>query len=156
MDAQIIAALLGFAGGVLSTAIGTATALYVKSAADKALESDEIRRRRVDIIYRLLGARYVLVENYQPSSSEVQAFNTAMAAFSVYFADDKVVTAAYDKFLNKKNDENLAEMLRAAAKIAKLELLDTHLKRVMTVPATFYCVSINPPTVTPSTHLGAS
>jgi hypothetical protein len=144
MDAQLLSGLLGFVGGVLSSAITTSTILYTRRSEDKALETDEIRKRRVEIIYNLLGSRYVLMDKYQASSSEVQVFNTAMAAFSVYFANDGAAAAAYDRFLNSKTDENLTAMLSIAAKIAKLDLLDTQLKRVMTIPASNFSVTINP------------
>jgi hypothetical protein len=144
MDSQLVSALLGFVGGVLSSAITTFTILYTRRSADKALETDEIRKRRVEIIYNLLGSRYVLTDKYQAASSEVQVFNTAMAAFSVYFTSDRAVAEAYDRFLNSKTDDNLTAMLSIAAKIAKLDLLDTHLRRVMTVPASNFSVIINP------------
>ena len=135
MDVQLQSAIIGFVGGVLSTIITTVTVIYTRHLTDKSLESDEIRKRRVEIIYDLLGSRYVLSDNYHAASSEVQVFNTAMAAYSVYFTNDRAAAEAYDGFINSKTDDNLMAMLKTAAKLAKLELLDTHLKRVMTVPA---------------------
>jgi hypothetical protein len=102
MDPQIAAAILGLLGGVVGGAIAAWAAFRLQRKASQNLEKDEVRKRRVEIIYNLLGSRYVLNDSYDASSEEVQVFNTAMALFSVYFANDREVSEAYDKFLNSK------------------------------------------------------
>jgi len=106
-----------------------------RKAADLNLEKDEIRRRKVEIIYSLLGSRYVLSSHYFPSSSEVKAFNTSMALFTVFFASHPEVVRAYDTFLTAKSDENLTRMLKVAASSLGLDLLDSTVSRVVTVNA---------------------
>jgi hypothetical protein len=135
MDPQILGGLLAFFGGVVATLITTGATLYAHRSSDRALERDEIRKRKVEIIYQLLGSRYILVENYRASSEEVRIFNTAMALFSVYFEKDREASVAYDRFITSKSDDNLTHMLSMAAKAAKLDLLDSRLKRVVTVNA---------------------
>lgn len=144
MDLNI---LLAFFGGVLSTLATTWATLYTHRSSDRALERDEIRRRRVEIIYQLLGARYVLVDNYRPSTEEVRVFSTAMALFSVYFDKDRDVAIAYDGFLASKTDDNLVAMLSVAAKAAHLDLLDSRLKQVMTVKPGALLVELSAVTV---------
>jgi hypothetical protein len=135
MDVQLQSAIIGFAGGVLSTIIITAVTMYMRYLTDKSLESDEIRKRRVEIVYNLLGSRYVLTEGYSAAAGEVQVFNTAMSAFSVYFTNDSDVRRAHDRFMTDKSDQNLALMLLAAAKVAQLDILDSQMTRTLTVPA---------------------
>lgn len=130
MDLSIV---LAFVGGVISTLITTLATLYTHKASDRALERDEIRKRRVEIIYQLLGSRYILANNYDPSAEEVRVFNTAMALFSVFFDKDRDVAIAYDRFVSSKTDDNLLSMLSKAAKAADLDLLDSRLKNVVTV-----------------------
>lgn len=136
MDPQIAIAVIGLIGVIVGSVLTGGAALYIQRSSNKALEVDELRKRRVAIIYDLFGSRYVLNADYKASSSEVQVFNTSMALVSVYFSNDADVIAAYDKLMNTKNDDNLLNMLRIAAKKhAGLDSLDTHLKRVMTVNA---------------------
>lgn len=116
---------------------------------DRNLERDELRRRKVEIIYRLLGSRYVLVESYQASSVEVQAFNTAIAQFPVFFGDEMKVIEAYEKFRSDKTDANLIRLLQLAASVAKLELPDSSLANVLTVNAAIPMVIQIPGTIVP-------
>lgn len=115
---------------------------------DKNLERDELRRRKVEIIYRLLGSRYVLVESYQASSTEVQVFNTAIAQFPVFFGEEMKVIEAYDNFRSDKSDANLIKLLQLAASVVKLELPDSSLANVLTVNAAIPMVII-PGTIVP-------
>jgi hypothetical protein len=143
MDPQIIGGLLGFFGGILSSVITTWAIFHARRSADRALEKDEIRKRKVEIIYQLLGSRYILSEAYNPSAGEVMVFNTAMALFSVYFAKDQGVATAYDRMMTNKTTENLLQMLSVAARTADLELLDSTLGRVMSVKATLQPFAIH-------------
>lgn len=106
-----------------------------RKTSDQNLEKDEIRRRKVEIIYALLGSRYVLSDAYQPSANEVKVFNTSMALFTVFFAHNPEVVRAYDTFQTIKTDENLVRLLHTAAKSQGLELLDSSIKTVLTVKA---------------------
>jgi hypothetical protein len=145
MDQQLVNALIGFGGAILGSAITVGAMIVLQRKANRSIELDEIRKRKVEIIYQLLGSRYVLSENYQATETDVKAFNTAMALFSIYFAKHPKVMTAYDKVLNSKSDDNIVEMLRAAAETANLELLDTHIKRVMTVsPKTIALTMLQP------------
>ena len=148
MDPQILGALIGVGGALFGATLGSiitvGAMIYLKRSTHAELEGDEIRKRRVQTIYELLSTRYVMSDSYRPSSNEVQVFNTALAAFSVYFANDRSAAEAYDRFVNSKTDDNLMSMLNAAAKIANLELLDTHLKRVVAIPAQQFQVMLDP------------
>jgi hypothetical protein len=110
---------------------GTTIWLAKKSNAD--LENDEVRRRKVEIIYSLLGSRYVLSSNYPASSDEVKVFNTSMSLFGVFFSSDRAVSRAYDAFKTTKSDENLLRMLQSAGQSLGIDLLDSMIKDVLTV-----------------------
>jgi hypothetical protein len=133
MEQQIVSALSGVLGGAIGGLITIWAMFRIQRSTNVSLEYDEIRKKRVEIIYQLLGSRYVLMEGYPATESDVKSFNTAMSLFSIYFAKDPEVMSAYDRLLNSKSDDNIVQMLKVAAKTASLELLDTHIKRVMTV-----------------------
>jgi hypothetical protein len=134
MTADAWSTILGFLGGLIGGGISAWTAFRIQKATNAALEKDEIRKKRVEIIYKLLGSRYVLTGSYNPSSNEVQEFNTAMSLFSVYFNEPET-RSKLDKFMTVKSDESLFEMLKAAAKTADLDLLDSTVSRTVTVSA---------------------
>lgn len=119
-------------GGAL---IGSLTVVYVQRKASSELEKDELRKKKIDIIHRLIGSRYVLSENYTPAPEEVLHFNTAMAHLGVYFAGERTVRTAYDRFREFKTNENLVSLLSAAAKSVEFDLLDSTLNNVLTVSA---------------------
>lgn len=145
IDSQLLAALLGLLGGVFGGVPTVWAMLRIERKADATLEIDEVRKLKVGIIYDLLGSRYVLNSEYAASSNEVQVFNTAMALFSVYFANDREVAKAYDRFLNDRSNQNLFDMLKLAARHADLDLLDTQIAKVMSVnPRTFILSVENP------------
>jgi hypothetical protein len=136
MSPELMGAISGLAGGLLSGAIAGYATLYVQRVQNAGLERDEIRKRKVDIIFKLLGSRYVLMDNYSPSSEEVMQFNTAMSLFTIYFADSKEIMHRYDAFMqDKSNNDKLVELLRVAAKSADLDLMDSSIRRVLAVPA---------------------
>ncbi|HYD15333.1 MAG TPA: hypothetical protein VEA77_02930 [Hyphomicrobium sp.] len=130
--------LLSGIGGAILGAVATLFAYWWQS---RSLESDEIRRRKVEIIFRLLSSRYVLSTGYLASSAEVQVFNTALAGYSAYFAKDKDAVAAFDQFVCDKSDANLWRMLQVAAKSAGLDLLTSNIQKVVTVPASVLAVN---------------
>jgi hypothetical protein len=131
--------------GFLGAVIGSLTTLLGIWLQSRSLEVDEIRRRKVDIIFRLLSSRYVLSTNYPASSAEVQVFNTALAGYSAYFAKDKDAVAAFDQFVSDKSDANLWRMLQVAAKAADLDLLTSNVRQVVTVPPTVLAVNVAGP-----------
>jgi hypothetical protein len=149
MSAEVVGGIFGLVGGLLGGCIAAWAAIYINRRQNAGLESDEIRRRKIDIIFQLLGSRYVLVKEYKAGSSEVQVFNTAMALFSIYFSETDV-RAAYDKFLTHKTDENLIDMLKVAAQRTGLDLLDSNVQRVMTVQPQIF------PLVLPATYSGTN
>ena len=118
MNAEFLNAIFGLLGGVIGGGITAWATFRIQKQSNAGLEKDEVRRKKVEIIYNLLGARYVLTEQYNASSAEVQVFNTAIALFSVYFHEEDI-KKKYDKFITHKSDENLIEMLKAAAKVAR-------------------------------------
>lgn len=135
-------------------AISISIAVFVdvrlaRASGDKNLEKDEQRKKRVDIVLQLLGARYVLCSDYRPSSEEVRIFNTAISLFPIYFADDKDSVAAFDSFMVAKSDENLIKLLRAAGKASGLQLLDSQVQRVLTVNAAVPVVFTLPAVIQP-------
>lgn len=126
---QIVSILIS----VVSGAFAGLVTVYLARQADRRLELDEVRRRKIGIIYDLLGARYVLQEDYPASSDEVQIFNTAMALFPVFYHSDRDVMTAFDRFRESKSDDNLIALLRAAAKVVNLDPFDSSLRRVVSV-----------------------
>jgi hypothetical protein len=132
MNSEYLSAILGLLGGLAGGLISAWATLQVQKKSNADLEKDEIRRKKVQIIYNLLGSRYVISDTYNAGPTEVQVFNTAMALFSVYFQDDDV-RKKFDKFITNKTDENLIEMLKAAAKTADLDLLDSTISKIVTV-----------------------
>jgi hypothetical protein len=136
MGPEFIGGLLGFVGGIISGVIAAYATIHVDRFRNANLENDELRKRKVEIIYRLLGSRYVLSEGYEASSDEVRVFNTALALFTVYFADNKEIMRRYDAYLaSPKDTDKLIELLREAGKSAGLDLFDSNIKRVLTVRA---------------------
>ena len=136
MSPELLGGLLGLAGGVLSGALAAYAAIYVYRSQNAGLEKDEIRKRKVEIIFKLLGSRYVLSANYNASAEDVQVFNTAIALFTIYFSDNKEIMRRYDAFLqDQSNTDKLVELLREAAKSANLDLVDSSIRRVLTVPS---------------------
>jgi hypothetical protein len=112
MSPELIGGLLGLIGGLLSGGLAAWASLHVQRQQSAGLENDEVRRRKIEIIFQLLGSRYVLTNNYLASSREVQVFNTAMALFSIYFSEHEV-RAAYDKFRTYNTDEILLTCSRS-------------------------------------------
>ncbi len=129
MSTELISAIIAFV-----TSAGTALlAVYLHRRNDRNLEHDEVRKRKVEIVYQLLGSRYVLQESYPVSPEDAKVFNTAMCLCPAYFSADAEVTKAFDRFLGSKSDDNQIALLRVAAKSAGLDPLDSTLKRVLTV-----------------------
>ena len=134
MDSQLLSALLGMLGGIISGAIAAYAVIRVYRVQNANLEGDELRRKKVEIIYQLIGSRYVLSENYFATAQDVLVFNTAMALFTTYFSDNKEIMRRYDAFRSDpKNTDKLVELLREAGKSAGLDLLDSTIKDVLTV-----------------------
>lgn len=136
MSPELAGGLLGAVGGLFSGALAAFATIYVYRRQSASLERDEIRKRKVEVIFRLLGSRYVLSEKYNASPQDVQAFNTAMALFTVYFSDNKEIMRRYDSFMqDKTSNDKLVELLIEAAKSADLDLMDSNIRRVLTVNA---------------------
>ncbi|MGE0751350.1 MAG: hypothetical protein AB7K64_12285 [Variibacter sp.] len=134
MTPELTGGLLGLIGGLISGALAALAAVYIHRSQNAALEKDEIRKRKVEVIFKLLGSRYVLSESYSASAQDVHSFNTAIALFTVYFSDNKEIMRRYDAFMqDKSNTDKLVELLREAAKEADLDLLDSSVRRVLTV-----------------------
>ena len=106
---------------------------YIYKSKDRKLEHDEVRKRKVEIVYQLLGARYVASDGYPASSDEVKSFNTALALLPIYFSDSPNVLKIYDRFVASKSDDNLASMLQIAADEAGFSITDSIVRRVVTV-----------------------
>ncbi|HWL30518.1 MAG TPA: hypothetical protein VNQ50_00140 [Xanthobacteraceae bacterium] len=134
MNPEHLGAILGFIGGIFSGGLTAFTTIYIYRKQNKNLEIDQIRKGKVEIIYQLLGSRYVLAEHYGASAIDVHAFNTAMALFTVYFSGNKEIMRRYDAFrIDSKNTEKLIELLKEAAKEVGLDLFDSHIKQILTV-----------------------
>jgi hypothetical protein len=134
MSSEFTSGLLGFLGGLFSGALAAYATIYVYRSQNAALEKDEIRKRKVEVIFKLLGSRYVLATSYNASPIDVHVFNTAMSLFTVYFSDNKEIMRRYDSFMqDKSNDDKLVELLREAAKSADLDLVDSSIRSVLTV-----------------------
>ena len=146
MDSQILLAIMGFLGAIIGGSLVLVAGRQQRRHDDRNLEQDEIRRRKMEIIYQLLGSRYVLQKNYPASSSEAQAFNTAIGGFSVYFREPNVVEA-YDRFLTSKTDDNLLKLLERAAGTAGLQLMPSNLHRVISIRPTIVAVSAPRPSL---------
>ena len=115
------------AGGILTIAGGY---LFHRSR-DRNLERDELRRRKVEIVHSLLGSRYVLSEDYEASSEEVKAFNTAIALLPVYFSKDREVIGAYERFFTRgRGDSELIDLLASAIKASDINVSASNLTRV--------------------------
>ena len=127
MDADF----LGFLGGLLGGLFAAVATVWVYARQNRLLEEDEIRKRKVDIIFRLVGSRYVLDKDYPGSPEEVKHFNTSMSQLSVYFSKDKAVMDAFDSFMiNPNSDEKLMELLVAAAASAQLDIRPSQMRSV--------------------------
>jgi hypothetical protein len=48
------------ASGLIGALVGAGATLLPQYRASRELPADEVRKRKVEIVYRLLGARYVL------------------------------------------------------------------------------------------------
>jgi hypothetical protein len=55
MDQQLTSALIGFGGAVLGSIITVSAMNFLQRRASRSIELDEIRKRKVEIIYQLLG-----------------------------------------------------------------------------------------------------
>jgi hypothetical protein len=126
---QTATILISIVGGAFAGAM----TVYLSRQANKRLEQDEVRKRKIGIIYDLLGSRYVLQADYPASPDEVRIFNTAISLFPVFYHLDREVMTAFDRFHDSKTDDNLIALLRAAAKVVNLEPFDSSLRRVVTV-----------------------
>jgi len=134
MDQALTPALFGFLGGVLGGVLGGWATIYVHWKSSKSLESDELRRKRIDIVYQLLGARYAFSKDHEATEQDAHDINTALSLFSVFFSDDKEIMQLYDRLKYEKSDGNLVALLQAAARKVGLVLLDSQIQRVMSIP----------------------
>ncbi len=121
---------------LLVSAISLANTYYHNRSVDKGLESSELRKKKIETVYKLLGSRYVLRTDYPASSEEVSVFNTALALFPIYFSDQPDALRAYDKFLSQSNIENFVELMEIAGKSVNVKSPNSVMTNVFTHPPT--------------------
>ncbi|MCA6103607.1 MULTISPECIES: hypothetical protein [Bradyrhizobium] len=122
---------------LLSASIGSATTILAYTHGFLNIERVERRKQKIALVQEVMAARYVLVDGYIASDSDVRDVNRALSLIPYVFSDNPNVTAAYDRFVVNKSDDNLLDVLdqiAIAAGVKKFAISRQNLGRVVSVP----------------------
>jgi hypothetical protein len=116
----MMAAFIGFAGGVVAGAAAIYAAVLAVDRAFARLENTEIRRMKVACVVNLTGARFVL-DKKAPHPEDQARFNFELNKIPVLFADDEAVMSAYRLFAaDPQTIEKIHPLIEALVRSVKI------------------------------------